>query len=567
MPAVKKGLLISKHRTLALVTALLAASALMTLPGTAQAVVCTSTPAGLIAHWPGNGSTADVAHGRNGSLVGGATYVAGEVDQAFSFDGVDSKVSVPDDPDWTLGGNDFTVDTWVNFTSLPAIDPVTLIAHDPGAGFNPKWILWWRPGYGLQYFVNDPTEVNVVNAAWTPTLSHWYHVAVTRSGSTFTLYIDGSSVATAAGSFSIPDSDGPLTIGSAENNFWLNGSVDEPEIYQRALSGTEINAIFTAGSNTRCAVGTSSVTLDPIAATAAPGSTISLNGTLSMSSGTVTGTPIHLFRSVDGAAETSIGTVFAASDGSFSSDDAPPNGDITYRAAFDGATDLPAANGWAHTSVQQQKSSLTLGISDGSITFGQSIKLKAHLHGGETNRSVSIFSTPAGGHKQLLKKGTVDKNGVLEVVTKPSRNTSFVASYSGDTAWKGDTSGSVAVTVTVRWGGKSVGGYATANGYRLYHFSSICARHASNACPTATFTLAPNHAGQRVSFLGKYCKSGRCVSDSGRYRLDKHSQVTVHIFYNSTQVIGFSLYLRFRFDSDRDHKGATSKVIKEKITA
>jgi hypothetical protein len=70
-----------------------------------------------------------------------------------------------------------------------------------------------------------------------------------------------------------------------------------------------------------------------------------------------------------------------------------------------------------------------------------------------------------------------------------------------------------------------------------------------------------------VYFLGKYCKGGRCVTDSGKYRLNKKSLVTVHIFYGSSQVIGFSLFLRFRFGGDGDHKGATSKVIKEKITA
>jgi hypothetical protein len=57
-----------------------------------------------------------------------------------------------------------------------------------------------------------------------------------------------------------------------------------------------------------------------------------LTGSVVLSSGTVMGTPIDLFRSVDEAAETSLGTVAAASDGSFSLDDAPPDGQITYRA-------------------------------------------------------------------------------------------------------------------------------------------------------------------------------------------------------------------------------------------
>lgn len=566
MPAVKKGLLKSRARILPLLTALSALSFLVTVPGAAQAVACTSSPAGLIAHWPGDGTAADAAHGRDGTLVGGATYAAGKVGQAFSFNGTDSSVSVPDNPDWSLPG-DFTIETWVKIDALHGVAEA-LVAQDEGVGTTNKWMFWYAEGGDLAFeFGTGGAGYHAVSAAWSPTLSQWYHVAVTRSGSAYTLYVNGVVIGTGTESTPLPDAAAPLTLGWGETDWHLDGALDEPAIYQRALSATELNAIYTSGTATRCPVGTSSLTLDPTPAITAPGSTLSLTGALSMSTGTLAGTPIHLFRSVDGAAETSLGTVTADPNGSFSSSDAPPNGEVTYRAAFDGATDLPAANGWAQTSVEQRDASVTLVVSDSSITFRQSIKLKAHLHGGDTNRSVSIFSTPAGGHKQLLKKGSVDKDGVLVVTTRPGRNTSYVAKYGGDAAWTADVSGSVSVTVAVRWSGKAVGGYATSNGYRLYHYSSICGSRPSTVCPAATFALAPNHAGQRVYFLGKYCKGGRCVTDSGKYRLNKKSQVTVHIFYGSSQVIGFSLFLRFRFGGDGDHKGATSKVIKEKITA
>src|SRR6185503_10161516 len=68
-----------------------------------------------------------------------------------------------------------------------------------------------------------------------------------------------------------------------------------------------------------------------------------------------------------------------------------------------------------------------------------------------------------GGHKQLLKKGAVNSGGDLVVKTRPSRNTSYLATYAGEAAWKSDTSGSVAVTVAGRWSGKVIGGYATAS--------------------------------------------------------------------------------------------------------
>src|ERR1035438_688907 len=63
-----------------------------------QATNCTPAPSGLISWWPGNGSAFDVAGTNNGTLLGGATYAAGEVGQAFSFDGVNGAVQIPDSP-------------------------------------------------------------------------------------------------------------------------------------------------------------------------------------------------------------------------------------------------------------------------------------------------------------------------------------------------------------------------------------------------------------------------------------------------------------------------------------
>ena len=555
-----------RPKGVALVTALMAVALLIVVPGAAATAVCTSTAPGLIAHWPGDGSAIDVAHGRDGTLVGGTAFVGGEVGQAFSFNGTSNTVTVPDTPDWSLAG-DFTIDTWVNFAGFHG-HAQALVAQDEGSGTTKKWMFWYGEGGDLAFeFGANALGYQPTSAAWGPTLSQWYHVAVTRSGSDFTLYIDGVVVDTGTESTPIPDAAAPLTLGWGETDWFFDGLLDEPEIYQRALSGAEIKAIHDAGGNSRCGIATSSVTLQAAPAVAAPGSTVSLTGSVVLSSGTVMGTPIDLFRTVDGAAETSLGTVAATSDGSFSLDDAPPDGQITYRARYAGATDVAAASGWASASVKQKQSSVTLAVSDRSVTFGNTIQVKAHLRGGSTNRDVSIFSQPVGGHKQLLKKGAVNSGGDLVVKTGPSRNTSYLATYAGEAVWKSDTSDSIAVTVAGRWSGKVIGGYATASGYRLYHYSSTCLKGTSTVCPAAVFTLAPNHAGQRVSFLGRYCQAGRCVTDTGRYRLNKKSQVTVHIFYGSRQVIGFALYLRFTFYGDSDHTRSTSKVIKEKITA
>jgi len=233
--------------------------------------VCIPAPSGLVAWWPGDGNANDIAGGRHGVPVNGATFGPGLVAQAFSFNGA-SWVEVPDDPVWTLGTNDFTIDLWVNFNGLGGRDP--FIGHDDGGGEQNKWIFWYDAGGhdklggvpALRFHINSPHPNPIpfphdtVVAPWNPVLGRWYHVAVTRSGNTYTLYIDGSQAATDTSTFSIPDPSVSLTIGRAEG-FALNGLVDEVEIHSRALSAQEIFEIFAAGAAGKCK-GAATVSID-----------------------------------------------------------------------------------------------------------------------------------------------------------------------------------------------------------------------------------------------------------------------------------------------------------------
>ena len=70
------------------------------------ALICT-TPAtcvafdtnGLVAWWTANGHAQDAAGSHSGTLSGGVEFASGVQEQAFSFNGTDSYVQVPDAPD------------------------------------------------------------------------------------------------------------------------------------------------------------------------------------------------------------------------------------------------------------------------------------------------------------------------------------------------------------------------------------------------------------------------------------------------------------------------------------
>lgn len=532
----------------------------------ASAGTCASTPAGLIGRWPGDGSPEDVAHGRNGSLLGNTTYVGGEVGQAFSFDGSGDAVTVPDHRDWTLRG-DFTIDTWVNFSGYSSVAQA-LITQDEGAGTTNKWMFWYTESDQLAFeFGTGGGGYSPVSVPWTPSLGQWYHVAVTRSASTYTLYLDGASVDTGTESATIADAAAPLTLGWGETDWYFNGMLDEPEIYHRALSGTEIDAIHDQGPTARCAITRSTLSLDA-PSKAFPDSTIEVTGQLSLSGGAaVDDRPIGLFRSVDEGPWTEIGDLSTDELGAFSHEDTPPKGTVTYLATFAGATDVSAENAWTKVVVAKANSILTLSLSRAKVKLGDQVTVTAHLEGGATNRSVTIYAVPKGGSKQALRKDPVNRDGNLSVVTSPTRETTYYAVYNGDAKWNADTSSSKVVEVEPRWAVKVIGGYATQNGFRLYHYSDACGPGDDTGCPAAAFVLSPNHAGQQVIFQGKYCHNGQCVSDSGSYRLNDQSKVGVYIYYGDRSIIGWTLSFRFRFAGDADHLPSTSAWAKTKVTA
>jgi concanavalin A-like lectin/glucanase superfamily protein len=225
-----------------------------------SARTCAPPSPGLVAGWPGNGNTDDVVGARNGSLVGGVGFAPGMVGDAFSFDGSGS-VEVADDPLWMLGTEDFTILLWVRFNALNGRDP--LIAHDEGGGCFAKWIFWHdvqghRAPFGpaLRFLHASPgcgILAEPVVYPWQPHPGQWYHVALTRSGSDYSLYVDGARVITERDANPIADPSAPLSIGRAET-FFLNGLVDEVGMFDRALSPAEIQAIHAAGSAGTCRV-------------------------------------------------------------------------------------------------------------------------------------------------------------------------------------------------------------------------------------------------------------------------------------------------------------------------
>jgi hypothetical protein len=208
---------------------------------------------GLVGYWrfdEGSGATAADSSGNSntGSVLGGAAWTAGRSGSAISFDGVNDYVSINNSPLFGITTN-ITIAAWIRRGNLS--DYGAILAKTNGASrWDYELIFSDASGAGeTPRFYADGKVPDTVNANGNISdTTTFHHMAVTRSGSTVTFYINGtaSGSATMTGTFNNnPDTirigtDGPTW--NAKSFFF--GVIDEVRLYNRSLSAGEIQNLY-----------------------------------------------------------------------------------------------------------------------------------------------------------------------------------------------------------------------------------------------------------------------------------------------------------------------------------
>jgi len=234
---------------------------------------CVPSPAGLVGWWPLDGHARDISGLNNhGTLEGGASYVSGKVAQGLNVVNSADYISVPDNSSLNFGtSTNFSIDAWIKTKDRGDINYDLEIVDKSVMSYdytNPYYLgydlrthhgnLDLLMGTGSSWHYYSTTNLNFADGNW-----HLVAVTVDRTNSSGgRMYVDGNMVLTfdpTIISNSISNT-APLIIAGHSIDHYLTSpyedQVDEVELFNRAITGDEINSIYNAGSSGKCKLGT-----------------------------------------------------------------------------------------------------------------------------------------------------------------------------------------------------------------------------------------------------------------------------------------------------------------------
>jgi fibronectin type 3 domain-containing protein len=217
-----------------------------------EAAVTTSDLVARITFNETAGSVATDASGnsRHATLVNGPAFAPGVLKNALTLSSAASQhATLPAGVVSEL--NDFTLSLWVRVSSFDTWARL----FDFGTGTTNYMFL--SPQYAtgtnaakMRFGIRTPSigEQTITSSTALP-LDTWTHVAVTLSGTTGRMYLNGTLVGTNSTMTLKPSNLGVTTLNylgrSQFADPYFNGSVDDFRIYVRALSGSELSALAT----------------------------------------------------------------------------------------------------------------------------------------------------------------------------------------------------------------------------------------------------------------------------------------------------------------------------------
>lgn len=233
----------------------------LTLMSSAQVCnICDSTLSinnGLIACYPFDNHTNDASeNGHHGTPtnISYGTDRFGNPLKCASLNGTSSEITVSQAG---FRNDNYTYSAWINIASYPSSVSYTILSI--GSNTADQFLKLTNNGVvtGLGYtsYSSNGATTDHFEVGTLPTLNTWHHIVLTRTTSSLKFYVNGVllntlSVTTPAAAYG---TGGQFMIGSRSGSYphvqFFKGLMDDVRIYNRALTNSEINTLYTIPNN------------------------------------------------------------------------------------------------------------------------------------------------------------------------------------------------------------------------------------------------------------------------------------------------------------------------------
>lgn len=208
----------------------------------------------LVSHWSLDGSTTllDEQNLYDGTNVGSTFDSAGKLNATRTMV-TNDQIEFGDVFDF--GSSDFSIAAWINTNNLPGTHE-TIVGKYWGTAAERSWWFYVDSGGSIVGVTSsNGTTTSIHTSTDTITTNTWYHVVWTKSGTTSTLYINGTADSGGTGTVdsSCYNNVNETCIGGIKKSDatrasnW-DGEIDEVSIWYRVLSSTEVTNLYNSGS-------------------------------------------------------------------------------------------------------------------------------------------------------------------------------------------------------------------------------------------------------------------------------------------------------------------------------
>lgn len=200
----------------------------------------------LAGWWKLNGNANDESGGNNGTVYGAVptTGASGASNGAYLFNGTSDYIDMPNASQQSPGTSNFSISTWFSASSVGSLNGSIIYCKEnlyevsAGGGYV---TYAWQPNWAWDGGTSFPITVGA-----------WYNATVVYDGANQYLYANGVLVYSRPQTGVIGSNTNRLSLAtrgaSGGGSSPFGGAIDDVRTYNRALSASDVLAIYNAGA-------------------------------------------------------------------------------------------------------------------------------------------------------------------------------------------------------------------------------------------------------------------------------------------------------------------------------